>query len=234
MPHPAEHVFDSGPVMLVLEAIRSSRSSGADPGTQDPPGTPTPSDAIARLHRTFDADELRSTSPPESVSALLELIAEVLEKEPDHPVPHRFHKALQQASGRQEGPDFLRTVAALLLLQEETGPVPFDRLPMASWEIGIHFPRIRSFGSRWIESDEIGLSMGITEAIQKGVTESHPGGCAEYLSGLTAELQKATILFASPDQFKANLEPHLDWATPGLLKDTLRAANLHIEKAHQS
>ncbi|MDJ1134811.1 hypothetical protein [Streptomyces iconiensis] len=190
-------------------------------------------DALARLYRTFRADESRHMSSPESVSALLELIAEVLEEEPEYPVPHRFHKALQQVSGRQDGHDYLRTVAALLLLQGETGTVPFARLPMAPWEVDIHFPRARSFGACWIESDEVGLSMGITEAIQKGVTDSHPGGCTEDLSGLTAELQRLTTLFASPEQFKASLEPRLDWATPGLLRDILRAANLHLEKCHQ-
>ncbi|WP_329435030.1 hypothetical protein OG564_28130 [Streptomyces sp. NBC_01280] len=212
-------VFNNGVVAKLLDVLVAARATT--------PATPSGGE-LARINRTLDSNAaVRWAMPSASLSALLDLISEDLERSGDARLPVGFAERLTAAAGQQDRSEFLRDTAAALRALQQEGIPRFDELPMSSWEAELRFSILRDF-SWWVESDEYD---DFEEGVLAGVTSEHPDGCAERVPPLIAELH-AALLLETDLASSAALLAIVPWATPPVLRAILRLASSHLLEAH--
>ncbi|MFB7758023.1 hypothetical protein ACFC18_52050 [Streptomyces sp. NPDC056121] len=212
-------VFNNGVVAKLLDVLVAARATT--------PATPSGGE-LARINRTLDSNAaVRWAMPSASLSALLQLISEDLERSGDACLPVGFAERLTAAAGPQDRSAFLRDTAATLRALQQEGIPRFDELPMSSWEAELRFSTLRDF-SWWVESDEYD---DFEDGVLAGVTSEHPDGCAERVPPLIAELHAALLLETDPASSVALLAI-VPWATPPVLRAILRLASSHLLEAH--
>lgn len=212
-------VFNNGVVAKLLDVLVAARATT--------PATPSEGE-LARVNRTLDSNAaVRWAMPSASLSALLDLISEDLERSGDARLPVGFAERLAAAAGQQDRSAFLRDTATVLRASQRDGISRFDELPMSSWEAELRFSTLRDF-SWWVESDEYD---DFEDGVLAGVTSEHPDGCAERVPPLIAELHAALLLETGPASSAALLAV-VPWATSPVLRAILRLASSHLLEAH--
>ncbi|MFE3017192.1 hypothetical protein [Streptomyces sp. NPDC059256] len=212
-------VFNNGSIRRLLDLAIDSRRTGG----------PSLEDEIVRFCRTIrNSPEAEWAIPLATVSALLDLLSEMLGSENPPNVPAGFEQKLNDASAELAGPDFLTLLAGLIRMQDQEAMPSFESLPMAAWEARLMFPRIRQF-SYWVDSGEYD---DFEEGLRAGAASEHPHGCHQEMSGLAAELQKALLLFPTPDSLRAGLGVAIPWASEPILHAILRAIHIHFTEQH--
>ncbi|GAA3619915.1 hypothetical protein ACG5V6_18965 [Streptomyces chitinivorans] len=211
--------FNNGAVLRILEmAIRSQDLESTTFETE-----------ITRFCRTVKNSSTASwVSPLASVSALLDLTSEEIEKKAPRQISAGFAENLTKASAGAPRVEFLRLTAELIRDLDRRILPDFNELPMSPWEAEVKFSSIKDF-SWWVESDEY---EDFEESLIAGVESEHPYGCRQKLPILAAEAQEALLTFPDPETLKANLRPAVPWASADILRQILRIANAHMTEQH--
>ncbi|MEU5404072.1 hypothetical protein ABZ348_32860 [Streptomyces sp. NPDC005963] len=214
-------VFNNGSIHQLLDlALDCVRTEG-----------PSLEDELARFCRTIrNSPEAEWAMPLATVSALLDLLSEELDPANRPDVPTGFREKLDEASGDQTSPEFLGLLAGLIRMQDQELMPDFESLPMAPWEAGLVFPRIRQF-SYWVDSGEYD---DFEEGLRAGAASEHPHGCHQEMSHLAAELQRALLLFPTPESLRTGLGTTIPWASVPTLRAVLRAVHLHFAEQHRA
>ncbi|WP_331769314.1 hypothetical protein OG948_36665 (plasmid) [Embleya sp. NBC_00888] len=122
------------------------------------------------------------------------------------------------------GPEFLRSLAALVR-RLDRGVLPdYRELPMASWEAKALFRRHERNCRWWLESGE----HEYPEALRRAAAGEHPGGCLTETALLAAELQYALLLFPGPGDLEAAIAPAFPGASAVVFRDLLEVIHMHF------
>lgn len=184
---------------------------------------------IARLCRSIQrAPSTPWALPLATVSATVDLVAEVLESPLRSRLPDGFEKSLEFAAGGRPPIDFLTDLALVIRQIDRRGVPDYEQVPLAPWEIPLTFPEVVDF-TYWVETDEFET---LDECIQAGFDSLHPTDCAGKATGLVAQAQELLIHFPAADALRSALVSKIPWVSRNILQEIILGGQRHFSEFH--
>jgi hypothetical protein len=184
---------------------------------------------VARLCRSIQRGPGSPWSLPlATVSAAVDLVAEVLESPLRSRLPDGFEKSLEFAAGGRPSTEFLADLALVVRQIDMRGVPDYEQVPLAPWEITLTFPEVIDF-TYWVETDEYET---LDECIWAGFDSLHPTDCASKATGLVAQAQELLILFPEADALRSALAPKIPWISRSILQEIILGGQRHFSEFH--
>ncbi|MEE1794881.1 hypothetical protein PUR28_29590 [Streptomyces sp. BE308] len=216
----ADALFEEGPVRRLLDLAIAVRDESGDPTRLR-----EELDRFGRLVR--DSPEASWTMPLATVSELLGLLADRLADPQAGAVGPDVRDRLARAAGDRPAAEFLRDLAVYFRDQDGEPSPGFDELPMNYWEVWTRFCTMDCV-SYPFRSGEF-----TPEAAAQVVAASrHPHECHTVMAAVAAEVQRALLIFRTPQELNSALGPILTWVTHDTLQLLLRAILDHFADEH--
>ncbi|KOU76038.1 hypothetical protein ADK57_05730 [Streptomyces sp. MMG1533] len=212
--------FDRGPADRVLDIVLKCQESA---GERELEGE------LARFIRLIRwSNEAQWLCPVTTVSALLDLAAELWGAGLDRLIAPTFREKVDRASGGSDQVGYLNMLAGTVRAVEGRATTDIGELPFSEWESEVEFRRLQGFSGNWLDDAEYET---LDECVTAAIDSEHPY-CAEYLGPISAEAQTALVRKLQSPEAGASLGRIMPWATADALGRLLDIINDHMRHAH--
>ncbi|MFG3517871.1 hypothetical protein [Streptomyces bobili] len=212
--------FDHGPADRVLDIVLRCQDSVGERDLEN---------ELARFLRMIEgSNEAQWLCPATTVSALLDLAAEVWGAGLERLIAPSFIEKVDRASSGSDQASYLNALAGVVRAVEGRASMEVGELSFSEWETEIEFRRIQGFSGNWVDDAEYET---LDEAVAAAIDAVHPF-CAEYLGPISAEAQTALVRKLQSPEAGASLTRILPWATTDALSRLLDIINDHMRYAH--
>lgn len=220
MPSFTWSAFDHGPADRVLDIVLKCQES---PDEYELEGE------LARFFRLIQSsDEAEWLCPATTVSALLDLSAELWTSGLEGLIAPSFKQKVDRASDDSDPSGYLNKLAGMVRTLDRSGPRDLGELPFSEWESKITYRRLQGFYGNWVDDGEYET---LDESVAAAIDAEHPF-CAEYLGPISAEAQNALVRKFHSPQAGASDPRILSWTTAEELSTLLDLINHHMRHAH--
>ncbi|MFE4623345.1 hypothetical protein [Streptomyces mirabilis] len=187
-------------------------------------------DELVRFLRLIRwSNEAEWVCPVTTVTALLDLAAELWSAEMTGLMPPSFKEKVDRASGGSGQGEYLSTLAGVVRAADQGVSAELAELPLSQWELEVHFRRLRGFYAIWEDPGEYDT---FEESVAAAIDSEHPF-CAEYLGPLSAEAQRALVIHLQSPEAATDTARITPWANAEELTRLLSIINDHMRDAHR-